>query len=303
MKKYWILDPPSYGESNDSVARFYYHNGWTHVLYQIPGILCPICEVAYEEKTYPFKCPERLRSIPAIQKHSPLPLPEFKSLMEIVELAFEEENLIFSPELMNEQYWMSPGLEFLDRTFEICCHPPYSFHWGNIKDCPIVKQEVKDVFELNQVSGVSFHQVEIKYVGKALAKLPPADTYDKIYVPGWWTAPEYFHPAPIHIEPEENPESFGPLYYMCVPQYGADWRDWKTIPRCHTCGQYKRVPHPKTLSFQKFFLIDYDIFKTNVVPASHIVISEKVRNLIEQHGFTNYSLKEFNEKAINKLNQ
>jgi hypothetical protein len=297
MKKYWILDKP---ESDDFV-KFYYHNGWAGVLYRIPGIHCPICEVAYEEETYPFECPKRLRSIPAIQKRGSLPLLEFKSLMEIVELAFEEENLIFSPEHMDERYWMCPGLEFLDRTFEICCHPPYSFHWGNIKDCPIVKQEVKDIFELNQVSGVSFHQVEIKYVGKAFAKYPPADTYDKIYVPGWWTDSEYFHPAPIYIEPEENPESFGPLYYMCVPHYGADWRDWKTIPRCHVCGQYldRRFPRPKTLAFQQSFLTDYDIFKTKAVPAKHIVISEKVRNLIEQHGFTNYSLKEFNEKTIN----
>lgn len=287
---YWKLGNPIwewYTDDSNDYLKFIFRNGWARMHFWIPGKLCPNCKDWRLCGEFPFSCPPELKNYPGIGK-GPISLKKHQELIAYVEEVFEKYDIRFSEELMDRELWMAPGTEFMDVSFLIPCHPAFSFFWPMPGSYPIVDKEVKDAFEENEITGATFHQVTMEHVGKAKFDEWEPNTV----IPGSYDDEEFFVDPPRVIPPEEDPESFGPLYYMRVSHWGPDWTDPKEPKRyCKLCGRQFKRRKPKNLVFtEKHILTGYDVFRSMI--SNSIVLSEKVYQLFQDKKFTNAPLSE-----------
>jgi len=261
-KRYWEWQRPECPQNEPErteflrmeSGRFKFTYGWMYAKYGLSSMECPICGVWEEFGEFSFECPEKFRSHPNLTMRGPVLYRVFANLVQEMEKEFEKQGIVFDEKKMDRWLWLQPGIRFQPWTFRIPCHPPQysSFFWGcNTPFTAIVAEEVKQAFEKQEVAGVTFHPIEIAYVD----------------------------------EPEENPESFGPLYRLRVSHFGPDWRDWDKLERCSYCGQYLAPKRPEDIQFSVEHLTDYDMFYTYVLPG--YVVSEKVYDLLQSHNFSN----------------
>lgn len=290
--RYWKLEDPAWEwyETDDpwSSSKFNFRNGHGSMPYSIPGILCPNCKDWRLGGEFPFCCPVELKDHPYINVCGPMSIKKHRELIRHIEEIFEKDGIHFDENLMDRRLWLVPGTKFADVVFQIPCHPIFSFHWCMIGAYPVVNKDVKDAFEENGITGVTFHQVKMTYVGKA-----NFDEWERYTViPGWDDCIEDFFRPPRIIEAEEDPESFGPLYYFRVSHWGPDWVDPNKPKRyCKLCGREFGRRKPKNVVFtEKHILPGYDIFRSAV--SQSIVVTEKVYQLFQEKGFTNAPLNE-----------
>jgi len=203
--------------------------------------------------------------------------------------------------MMDDYLWLAPGSNFADKVFTIGCPPPFHFMWAALYG-PTIKHEVKETLANNHVTGITFHEVDIAFVGKGepyeipflhtFPYIEPSEVLGYFLSTGKLNEDDLKHDVEVTpVEPRDNPQSYGPLYYMRVSHSGPDWRDWKAPPTCTYCGCREFPQKPEGLVFGREHILDgHDIFLSGIVPG--IVVSEKVHDIIMDHKFTNCHLRE-----------
>jgi hypothetical protein len=308
-QRFWKLENPYWAvikPIDDGCVQWVlknYHNGYQKPLYSIPYIECPQCGECWAlAGILPFQCPQSLVGNPLLDYgHGPLPVQQHQQLIRKIEAALSKEGIYYTEEIMNDYHWLAPGTDFADREFQIGYPPTFHFHWAEMGHRPTVKREVKEVLESNHVTGVTFHEVDITFVGKGEPEeIPFFHTF-----PGYADATDVrtcfealgklnendYDIEPTEIEPRDNPKSYGPLYHMRVSHWGPGWKDWAKPPDCTLCGYREQPEKPENIVFEKKHILDgYDIFRSAV--ASSIIVSEKVHDIIMDHKFTNCHLTE-----------
>ena len=265
---------------------YHFQNGTMESLHSLPSLTCPSCGVVLKRIIdFPFECPRRFLTNEMINTHWPRPISKFRKLVLSIENELQKQSIVFCADTMDKRYWMYPGVAFQPYEFEIACHPTYPILWPYLHTMPVVTEDVKNFFEKHKVTGVTFHKVVMKYVGKASAEYYPQNTM----IPRWWDSEEYFDGEPNVIEAEKNPESFGPLYYMRFPHWGRDWYDYEELSICPFC-EYRIIPKKPQegadeLVFREKHLLDFDFFRSPLTPG--VIISEKVYDLFHQTNFPN----------------
>lgn len=289
-QKYWKLVKPTWEYDTDDpndYLQYEFRNGFGGMPYSIPGMLCPNCKDWSLACEFPFSCPQELKEHPYIGG-GPISIKQHHELTRYAEYVFEKNGIFFDEHTMDRRLWLSPGADFMDVSLKIACHPAFSFLWCFSTTRPVTQKKVKDAFERHGLTGVTFHQVKMLHVGKA--------NYDEwepnTVIPGSYDDEEFFVHPPRVIEPEDNPESFGPLYYFRVSHWGPDWTDPTESKRCcKLCGKPFRKRKPKKVAFtEKHLLPNYDVFRSPV--SGSIVLSDKAYQIFQDLKFTNAPLNE-----------
>jgi hypothetical protein len=113
-------------------------------------------------------------------------------------------------------------------------------------------------------------------------------------MPHWWEKDDdYFEEwerPTITIKPVRNPNKFGPLYYMSVPNIENCWITSKQLSRCDVCGK-PLEKRPPNLPFTDSCLLDgLDMFYSST--ATSFIISNRIREIILDNKFTNVDINE-----------
>ncbi len=293
MNEYWTIKEPTIsGDDKDGREYMFqfFRNGQVGAMYWLPFVICPECEGGGGGgKDFPFLCPERLKTHPAIVNGVPVPLKEYKELVPVVQEELERIGIDSRKWMLDPVLGFGPGSHFADRIIEIPCHPSVSFHWDFSN--ATVSKEVKETFEREKITGIWFQEVNINWVGKFdLAKKKPS--WDHMM---WWMLDGCAEGTPKDYPGEDNPSRFGPLYGMTILNCAqvSDIVPSEVYPCCETCGSELGPSEPIEPSEWRNFLtqnqlISYDMFRVPYVQGT--VISDRVRRIIEENGFTNCQL-------------
>lgn len=280
--KYWAMtSPENPNNTPHETMTFLYFNGAVFPVYGLPAVECS-CGHRWINCSAPFECPEKIRRHPNILDGWPISIAAFKQLRTEVLWELKNQGIVYNKKTMDSWEWMVPGINFQPYEFRIATKPQFSFHWAAInRRYVVVKPEVKDCFEMTGINGVSFHKVNITFVGNG-----PTDHYQpNTEVPGWYEEPDLEPPYINRVEPEDDPESFGPLYLMRVDHSGPDWRNYDI--RCPECGIYSDdTLKPKDQAIRKSNLLpEYDVFHTNLT--NEVIVTDRVYQLMHDCKFTN----------------
>lgn len=84
MKEYWTISKPPIPEDDEESLLQFFRNGQVGAEYWLPAVICPQCNGEGHVDFFPFPCPERLKTHPAIANGVPIPLDEYKKLVPLV---------------------------------------------------------------------------------------------------------------------------------------------------------------------------------------------------------------------------
>lgn len=264
---YARLDSPNY--ASDYVSIFV--NGLGEFPYSLPGVTCPVCKDSWAgirriSHYLPESLRERIRSV-----KPNIPSAKFKPLaLEIMRGLSKEGITSYDP---------LPGDSFLPLVARFPSRPRYDFLWPAL-GCAVVSPRVKRVFEKNDVTGVSFHDIEVKAIGAM--------------------EPDREPPMPSSGEPEDiisvvrreiNLKSFLPLYLLVVEKESGLPPGVIDRGRCPECSYpYQDTSHRK-MCLTPEIIPDTDIFFLSTT--LYIIVSEKVQRLVKSHRFANVNLTPF----------
>ena len=193
--------------------RNHFINGQIATVYRTPFVDCPICGVLGDSAYLPFECPPALRVITLLnnfcefRERKCFLIDDYKEFIRDLEKKCIQDGFDLSRWRNNPVLGFVPGTRFADRIIEIPCHPSVSFFWEIVGFECVVTPEVKKLFEKESLTGVTFHQAKIGFIGRHDMKQgdPPED------VMATWDIDECVVGEPKTIPGEPSPEKFGPL--------------------------------------------------------------------------------------------
>jgi hypothetical protein len=195
-----------------------------------------------------------------------VPLKRFQGIARLVALELEKGSIHRS---------LRPGDAFQPAFLRFITVPRYDFLWP-VTGYPVVQPWVKDLFEAQGIVGIRFIQSVVEKVGSsplhALAASEPEDFFD---LP--------FESAPL-IE-------FTPLYQMVILKEGPYRVGTKIFKKCSHCGYVELDTETSENAVPKEELPVEDIFF--IGGTSHILVSQKVFELLNSNSCSNINLTEF----------
>ena len=265
--KFWRLESPDYESDYD----YTYINGNVEHPYGMPGVRCNICgQVWGGSRMLPYSCPVKIRNHKNLNERWPIPSDEHNILKRHVIDAFAEDGISVGK--------LYPGDTFQPAFMDVPSRPHADFLWGVIGSV-IVSHKIKDAFIKNNVKGCSFCQVELRSIGKEKPILPapvpssgePEDIYDEV---------EYLKDT-INIEP---------YYEMVITAESKRPPGADIISVCRSCGREEYDNNLRLLVMKPDMWLGDDIFLLSTT--LWIIVTDKVKNIIESSNLTNYTFKE-----------
>ncbi|PKK99838.1 MAG: hypothetical protein CVV56_09235 [Tenericutes bacterium HGW-Tenericutes-1] len=162
---------------------------------------------------------------------------------------------------------LRPGDDFQPINFRIKSKPRTDFLWPTLMN-PLVSEKVKNIFEENKVKGVSFFKIIVDKIEDKVAKYSFVVS-DEVQV---------YYNMVINSSSKRPP--------------GAD-----IISICDLCGYELYNKEQRQIQMNLDMWLGEDIFYLNTT--LHIIITEKVKNIIEQCGFNNIFAEEINQATEN----
>lgn len=266
-RRYWKVTDPDY--ESDYQASFINGQGTHHL--GLPGIKCDGCGQTWGgSRVLPFECPESFRDVEEIKRRWPVPSTRFVSLRD----ALLSEIRRAGHEI--DSLW--PGDDFQPVHLQFPSRPRSDFLWSTLGSV-IVSRRVKDLFEDNGVSGVTFCQAVIDKVGRkdSVGPIPMPESGEPEDVMG-------------EVEEEASPEAFGPLYEMIVTAESGRAAGTEVTSRCEVCGREEYDQHRRLFILTPEMVPDSDVFL--FATTLYIIVNEKVKDLIVRHGLRNLKLRE-----------
>lgn len=270
---------PRYYQASSLGATDYQHvyvDGLGNHPYGIPGVACDACGETWSSwRILPWGCPPAFQTGHRIRRtaRSPgvLPIAEHLRLRHELRTALAATG--------QDPGELRPSDKFQPLIAEFPSRPNASFHWC-VLGSVVTSAAVRRCFEEEGVTGVTFCPVDIRFVGKADPSAKPP-------------RPRTGEPEDVlmEVKPESDPAAFGPLYEMVVTEEAGRSPDLRVISHCATCGReaFDGPPYRKETTVTPEMLPRTDVFLYGL----HIVVSQRVADLIRHHRFTNVALEEW----------
>ena len=169
-KVLWHLGPPPYPET--SLEDLFVNGSSIDDDATIPWVRCGTCKDGVycfgNPRVLPYECPAEMR--PLLRKRGPLPRAEWERLVG----KFNAHN-----EGVGRKSVITPGCRFPHFKWKVPSRPDGDVFWPFLAP-PIVSARLRELLELHNFRGVSFHRVRVDYAGTLNPKARPLPTdYDE----------------------------------------------------------------------------------------------------------------------------
>ncbi len=249
MSKFWRLKHPKYRSERQELLI----NGEANYLYGLPGISCSRCNNTWSSmRVLPLYYPLELSARDKDKSRWPIEADEHRTKQEELKILFSEKGIFIDQ--------LRPGDDFQPINFRIKSNPRTDFLWPTLMN-PLVSEKVKNIFEDNNVKGVSFFPIIVDKIGDQVVKYP-FEVSDEVQI---------YYNMVINSSSKRPP--------------GAE-----IISVCGLCG-YELYDHEqRQIQMDLDMWLGEDIFYLNTT--LYIIITEKVKNIIDQNGFNNIFIEE-----------
>jgi hypothetical protein len=268
--QFWRLHHPDY----DSDYRSSYINGSLEHPFGLPGVQCDVCRQTWGgSRILPFECPVSIRGRKHLKERWPIALEQHQALQREVQDELRKAGIVLPA--------LRPGDDFQPACLDVPSRPRADFLWSSLGSV-VVSDRVRALFQSERIGGVAFCPVTLRRIGKREAKLPP--------------------PMPSTGEPEDIIDEVplltrtglvGPYYEMVILSDSAYPPGGEPVSVCSGCGRESIANDKRQIVMRPSMWLGGDIFF--LATTLHIIISDRLRGLLQKLKATNVEFKTYHE--------
>jgi len=266
-QKFWRLTLPHY----ESDYAYSFINGSLEHPFSLPGVNCAVCRQTWAgSRILPHRCPKSLWRRKEILDSWPIPIAEHKKLQAEVLAELRRDGVEIDS--------LDPGDDLQPCYLDVPSRPLADFLWGSIGSV-VVSHRIKDLFEKHGVAEVAFAKVELRKIGKRVAKLPPP-------IPASGEPEDLINEAP----PLTGISTIGPYYELIVLNESDYPPGGRPKGFCSECGRpdvdnkmRRLVMTPEMWKGEKIFFLATTL---------QMIVTSDLKELLERNNPTNVVFKE-----------